>query len=165
MGLGYNKDKLAREVDVARSRLIEVSKGAAGLAEAIAATNGQLPELIRKANELAAEKTKLELEIAGHQATLAAEPNSLLDTSYADLVWSKLYEKSPEAMQVRAEANARLRRVVQQIWHFAYDVALVDYFDNRRQLVSLGSKTKVERHRPYFSLAQAGELFPPLKTV
>ena len=165
MGLGYNKEKLAREVDIARSRLVDLSKGAAGLAEAIAATGGQLPELIRKANELAAEKAKLELEIAGHQAMLANEPNSMLDTSYADKVRAHLYERSAESMQIRAEANSRLRRAVREIWHFAYDVALVDYLDNRRQLVSLGSKTKVERHRPYFALAQAGELFPPLAPV
>lgn len=84
---------------------------------------------------------------------------------YADKVREHLYERSAESMQIRAEANSRLRRAVREIWHFAYDVALVDYLDNRRQLVSLGSKTKIERHRPYFALAQAGELFPPLAPV
>lgn len=141
MGLGYDKDAIAKKIDVAKSKLIDLSSGAAALAKAIVATSGGLPELIMEAEKLQREKSTLILEIEEAEQKLAMEPNSMLDDSYATKVLSQLYIKDPVAKEVRAECNVRLSRAISAIWHFAYDVAIVSFKNGTVMPVPLSPKT------------------------
>ena len=147
MGLGCDKDAIAKKIDVAKSKLIELSSSAAALAKAMVATSGELPELIMEAERLQREKSALILEIEDAEQKLAMEPNSMLDDSYANEVLGQLYLKDPAAKEVRAECNVRLSRAISAIWHFAYDVAIVGFKNGTAMPVPLSPKTPL-RERP-----------------
>ncbi len=146
MGLGYDKSKAQRDIAVASSMLRDNAKAGENLAEAIADL-GPMPELLKKARQVKEERIALETTIAHERQKLALEPNSMLDTSYAEKVLSKLYERGEDAKAVRAECNERLRQAVVGIWHFAYDCALVKYRETGLvQHIALVAKTKKGAH-------------------
>lgn len=149
MGLGYDKDAIVKQIEVAKSKLIDVSSGATALAKAIIATSGELPELIQQAEKLRQEKMVLTAEIDAAEQKLATEPNSTLDDTYANEVIRQLYIKCDEAKQLRAECNVRLSRAIVAIWHFAYDVAIVGFKNGTATYVPLSPKT-VGSARPVF---------------
>lgn len=66
----------------------------------------------------------------------------MFDTSYADSVISVLYEKSDAAMQLRADCNARLRRAVDSIRIWAYDMVTVEFKNMMRIGFRLDPKNK-----------------------
>ena len=155
MGLGYDKDVVIKQIDIAKSKIAEISASAAALAKAIAATSGDLPELIIEAERLQKEKAKLKDEVEEAQQKLTLEPNSLFDDTYANEVLSQLYNKSEIAKSIRAECNVRLSRVISAIWHFAYDVALVEFKNKTVMPVALGTKT-MTGDRPVFRSVLSG---------
>jgi len=157
MGLGYDKDEVVGQIEVARSKILDISTAAVGLAKAIVASAGELPELIVEAERLKREKSKLINEIVEAELKLSLEPNSMLDDSYATEVLSHLYVKSDKAKAIRAECTVRLSRVVTAIWHYAYDVALVQFKNKTILPVVLTTKTN-HGTRPYLEKALIGTL-------
>jgi DNA invertase Pin-like site-specific DNA recombinase len=157
MGLGYDKDEVVQQIEIARSKILDISTAAAGLAKAIVASAGELPELIVEAERLKREKSTLTNEIVEAELKLSLEPNSMLDDSYAMEVMSHLYVKSDKAKAMRAECNGRLSRVVAAIWHYAYDVALVQFKNKTILPVALTTKT-ANGTRPYLTKALSGTL-------
>lgn len=140
MGLGYDKDKVLKAIDVVRSKLTDNEKRMSNIVEGIAAI-GPTAEFVAKARSLKEERAVLEAELVSRQQALATEPNSLLDTSYAERVIANLYERTTEAMELRADCHVRLCRAVDAIWHFAYDVAIVKFKGSRvLQEINLGAK-------------------------
>ncbi|GAB3372187.1 recombinase family protein [Massilia agri] len=142
MGLGYDKDELVKKIDVAKSKISDISSSASALAKAIVATSGELPELIVEAERLRKEKELLLNEIEEGEQKLASEPNSLFDDSYANEVLAQLYIKTELAKEARATCNVRVSRVVSAIWHFAYDLAIVEFKSGSVTAVALNPKTK-----------------------
>lgn len=156
MGLGYDKNKAARAIDVAKSKLNDNSKSSQNIADAISAL-GAMPELLKKARELRDVRAALEAEVQRNSELMASDPGSLLDTTYAENVLKHLYERSEEARAVRADCNARLSRAVVGIWHFAYDVAIVQFRNNQLMHVPLREKTKGAEHPKALELAIAAD--------
>lgn len=160
LGLGYDKDEALRAIDVARSKLRDNDRAGAEIAIAITQV-GALPALIKTAQQLKSEREALSVVIEQRSRQLASEPNSMLDDSYARAVLDILYVRSDEAKQLRADCNTRLSRAVKVIWHFAYDVALVQYENsNVLQHIALGGKTKDAEH-PKMLAAALGTLRVP----
>lgn len=160
LGVGCNKELVNREIDVATSKLLENERASDAVATALAQLS-DMPALMKKATELNNERKQLERSIQKNRQLLATETNSMLDDSFARSVMSSLYEKSDAAKQLRADCNTKLKRAVSVIWHFAYDVAIVEYkFENVRQTIALG--TKVDgASRPRLQEALAGDLVLP----
>lgn len=155
MGLGYDKNKVQQEIAVATSKLNDNAKRGQNIANAIAEL-GSMQELLSKARQIQEEREQLAGVIEGGRQRLALEPNSLLDTSYAEKVLEKLYERGEEAKELRADCNSRLRQAVEGIWHFAYDCALVKYrASNTLHHVALLAKTKDGQHPKLLQFAQA----------
>ena len=75
---------------------------------------------------------------------MAAGPENLLDTVYADTVQAVLYQGGCDAAAIRAEFNGRLRQAVRAIWLFPYDGAVIEFVGapNKRLVVSLPPKGK-----------------------
>ena len=154
MGIGVDKNKIAKHIDVLKSKLQDNEKASHNIAEAIA-TLGVMPELMKKAGALRDEKAGLEAELTDDYEALSANAGSLLDTTYAERVLSQLYERNEQARAVRADCNARLSRAIVRIWHFAYDAAVVQFTNGTLMHVALEGKTKSGLHPRLAELAHA----------
>lgn len=85
-------------------------------------------------------RESLENLVNERKQQLAQEPNSPFDTSYSYSVVKVLYEKSEAAMQLRAGCNARLRRAINVIRLWAYDMAEVEFKNGMKLVVYLQPK-------------------------
>lgn len=139
LGLGYEKQAVQEDIVVATSQLEDISSKMRNLSTAIQAV-GPVSELLLSLGELKSKRDSIEKLIEERSQQLALEPNSAFDTSYAESVIAVLYEKSEAAMQLRADCNARLRRAINSIQLWAYDVAIAEFKNGIRVLVYLQPK-------------------------
>ncbi len=152
---------LSSRLEAEEARLREIEDASERIAAAIADTGGMLPALTRKAVELAATRKAALESIEDLRKQLIEPSGSLFDEEYALNVLSVLYEKSEAAKAVRADCNARLRRVVDTVWLWSYEVALVKYKNgNEIQVVPLQSKGKKDL-QPNLAKALKGNLILP----
>ncbi|MDR7334288.1 recombinase family protein [Roseateles asaccharophilus] len=163
LGLGYDKDAAVKEVAVAESKLADVKTAIANVV-AVSRAVGAVPEVLQDIARLTAEREQLENVIEELKAQLAVNPNSLFDTAYAEQVIAVLFETSDDAMRLRADCNNRLRRAVDVIWLWAYDLVAVQ-FKNSQQLLTIPLGVKAQGDaQPAWAASLKGELeLPSLK--
>lgn len=140
---------LKRQVTLAREWcLATLDEGAERIAEAIAA-GAVLPALINKARELGQERETIEQRIETYKQEAAQQTASLLDTQFADELIPHLYAKNEESKAIRAEANAKLRRLIENIELHLNDYALVRYANGTEQTIALSEGGKGLKERLY----------------
>jgi DNA invertase Pin-like site-specific DNA recombinase len=159
----------------------EKQSEATNIARAIAQSKGRVPALISLSITLAEEVEALQqqlLEAKEEQAIQA--PGSVFDETFITEAMGFLYKPDDEtAKEKRAELHLKISRVVDTIWLFAYDLAVIKYKDSSvLQPVALPHKElpsrvnpaakyhkpptqKPERAKLYWKAAMAGELELP----
>jgi len=141
LGLGYDKQAVQEDIAIATSQVKEITLKLEHLSTAIQDV-GPVHELLQSLSSLKDERDSIKKLIEERKQQLEQEPNSMFDTSYADSVISVLYEKSDAAMQLRADCNARLRRAVDSIRIWAYDMVTVEFKNMMRIGFRLDPKNK-----------------------
>lgn len=126
LGLGYDKQATQNEIVVAKAKLAEVAKALENVV-ALSRATGPIPEVLADIAKLMKQREELENLVEEQNQKLATDPNSMFDTTYAEEVINQLYTVSDESMRLRADCNARLRRAVQVIWLWGYDMAAIDF--------------------------------------
>lgn len=166
LGLGYDKQVVVEEIDLAIAKLNDNEAASIAMAEAIVLAKGRIPAFQDHIKKLADERDDLIKRIAKNKEKLSLEPNSLFDDSYAQDVLKVLYEKSDDAKTLRADCNTRLTRAIDAIWHFAYDVAIVKYRDsNVVQTIILQGKLEGDLHPKHLAWVQGNITLPGLNEI
>lgn len=166
LGLGYDKQAVVEEIDLAISKLSDNEAASVAMAEAIVLAKGRVPAFQDKIGKLADERDDLIARISKNKEMLSLEPNSLFDDVYARDVLKVLYEKSESARNLRAQCNTRLTRAIDAIWHFAYDVAIVKYRDsNIVQTIILQGKLPGDLHPKNLAWMQGDITLPGLNEI
>lgn len=160
MGLGYEKQAAQDEIVIAQAKLAEVAAALTNVV-ALSRKTGPVTEILTDIAKLTRERSELQAAIEKQQQKLALEPNSLFDTQYADELLEVLYVVSKEAMLKRADCNERLRRAVDTIWLWSYDIAAVQ-FKNSKQLLIVPLQTKARGDKqPAWEASLSGSLEIP----
>ncbi|WP_286998917.1 MULTISPECIES: recombinase family protein [Comamonas] len=160
LGLGYDKQEAIDKITIAKGKLEDIKKELENVI-ALSRAVGAIPEVLKEIEKLTKERSDLEAGIQEINQTLALEPNSMFDTKYADEIIELLYTESNEAMIKRAECNAKLRRAVECIWLWSYDLAAVKFKGNNVLLtIPLIRKAKGDKQAAW-EAAQAGTLELP----
>lgn len=160
MGLGYDKQAALDEITISQGRLKEVAKALEHVV-AVSRATGPVPEVLADITKLTKERGELEEKIEELNQMLALEPNSMFDTKYAEEVLSQLYTESSEAMILRADCNARLRRAIDAIWLWSYDLAAIQ-FKRSNQLLTVPLQTKAKGDKqPAWQASLSGMLEIP----
>lgn len=181
-GLGTDDGQRATaELAVIEAQLREKNKESERIADAIAKTGGSVNALIAKAQEIGGDLT----ELAGKrdallQAAALATGNSAFDTSWVDNALEHIYKAdSDESRDVRVALHLQIARLVETIWIWGYEVALIKYKNDdvlhcvplpHKQLPSRANpeakyhkppKPRAEPPKPHLVAAFQGKLIPP----
>lgn len=160
LGLGYDKQAALDEITIAQGKLKEVAKALENVV-ALARTTGPVPEVLADIEKLTKERSELVDSIKELNQTLALEPNSMFDTKYAEEILGLLYTESSEATIRRADCNARLRRAIEAVWLWSYDMAAIQFKRSNQLLtVPLQPKAKGDK-QPAWQASLAGMLEIP----
>lgn len=175
------REAASTDLDALESAIAEKQEQAANIASAIAQTKGKAPALITLSVTLAEEVEALQQQLAELKEEQAIQPvQSAFDGAFVTEALKYLYLPEDEnAKEKRAELHLKLARVVDTIWLFAYDLAVIRYKDSAMQHpVSLPHKQlpsrvnpkakhhkppkpKPEPEKPFFNAYMAGELKLP----
>ena len=161
--------------------IAEKQSEATNIARAIAQSKGRAPALISLSITLAEEIDALQQQRLEAKEELAIQaPGSVFDEKFVIEAMGFLYTPDDEtAKEERAKLHLKLSRVVDTIWLFAYDLAVIKYKDSpvmhpvalpHKQLPSRVNPTakyhkpptpKPEPEKVYWQAAMAGELELP----
>jgi len=169
------------ELAALETQLREKTAQSERIADAIAKTGGSIDALIAKAQEIGDELTELadQRDTRLKSKALAAE-NATFDSSWLHNALEHLYKAgSDESRDVRVTLHLQIARLVETIWIWGYEVALIKYKHLDvphvvplpfKQLPSRANpnakyhkppKPKAPPPQPYQYAALRGELMPP----
>lgn len=135
-------------VSILESELKEKTKESERIVEAIAKTGG-LDILIQKAVSIEAQLTRIRGELEKQRGLVAMTDDDIVfDATFFNHALSHLYSVSDESRIVRGSLHLKIARVVNTIWAWGYDVAMVEFKDGRRLTVSLPVKRLPSRVKP-----------------
>lgn len=151
-----------RLISAAKTKLSVIDQKQKNVLDAVEKSGGA-EIFLKRAVELEAEKRTAERELQElliRQAGVGQQ--TTFELGMLDGLLSHVYTPgSDESRDVRADLHLKIARVVECIWVWAYDVALVKYRgSNQLGVVALPSKTIVQRPQPYLALARQGLLMP-----
>lgn len=180
--LGTDERAIAMaDLDALTTAIAEKQAQANNIAQAIAQSKGRAPALISLSITLAEEVDSLQQQLleAKEEQSLHA-PGSVFDERFITEAMSFLYTPVDEiAKEKRAALHLKLARVVDTIWLFAYDLAVIRYKDStvchpvslpHKQLPSRVNpaakyhkkpKPKPEPEKPFWKAYMVGELELP----
>lgn len=173
--------RIAEEMAAVEAQIKELDEQSGRIAEAIALTKGSVKALAAKAEQLDSSLALLHLK---HEELLQARAlstgNATFDESWFDNALANLYKPADvKARDARVSLHLQIARLVDTIWVWGYDVAIIKYKELEGfQVVSLPAKKLPSRanpsakyHKPpkqksppaqpYFELASVGGLVPP----
>lgn len=169
------------ELSVIEAQLREKTEQSERIADAIAKTGGSVNALIAKAQEIGHELTDLAAQRDELlQAKALSAENATFDSSWLDNALKHLYKAgSDESRDVRVALHLQIARLVETIWIWGYEVAIIKYknYDDMhviplpfKQLPSRANpkakyhkppKPKEPPPQPHLQAAFQGELVPP----
>lgn len=169
------------ELAAIEAQLREMTAQSERIADAIAKTGGSVSALIAKAQEIGdvltelADKRDMQL-----QAKALSAENSAFDSSWLNNALRHLYKSDDvESRDVRVTLHLQIARLVETIWIWGYEVALIKYKNHDalhvvplpfKQLPSRSNpkakfhkppKPKEPPPQPYLQAALRGDLIPP----
>lgn len=149
--LGSNETrKLEERIAVLDSQLKRLRDESERIADAIATTGGRVTALIRKAEQLQDEllNRALQRETLAVELALTATGSDELDVDWISDARDMLYEVSDAARDARASLHLRIARLVDTIWLFPYEVAMVRFKNGLMKPVPLPPKQLPSRAKP-----------------
>lgn len=171
----------AADIAALESSIAEKMEECERIAEAVSKSKGRVQAFIDKSIALADEVDALEEkldELRGEQAE--SHSGSVFDDSFVSEALTHLYASDDEAAkEKRAELYLKLSRVVDTIWVWAYDCAVIRYKDSPalhpvmlddKKLPSRANpeakwhkppKPREPAPKPFFAAALAGSMTPP----
>lgn len=180
--LGTNAGKkITEELAVLEAKIEEANEQSTRIANAIAVTGGSVEALINKARELSDVLTELQREKTELQEEKALSSSvAVFDESWLENALQNLYKPNDtKARDARVSLHLQIARLVETIWIWGYEVALIKYKNSDltqvvplpyKQLPSRANpaakrhkppKPKTPPPQPYFRRALRGELIPP----
>ena len=165
LGSGKSQDNL-QKLTVLEIKQKEKSAESQRIVEAIAETGG-LGVLTKKLMSIDDELNKLNAEVEALKQELALSDNDIaFESEFLNHAMKHLYTPDDESRIVRATLHLKIARLVDAIWVWAYDVAIVQFKSGTRLTVPLPVKKLPSRanpnskhhrppkekteHRPYF---------------
>lgn len=141
---------LEERIAVLDSQLRSKSEESDRVADAIAATGGRVVALITKAEQLQEELDRfaLQRETLSVELALTAGSSTELDVDWISDARDILYEVSESAREARASLHLRIARLVDTIWLFPYEVAVVRFKNGLMKPVPLPPKQLPSRAKP-----------------
>jgi DNA invertase Pin-like site-specific DNA recombinase len=119
------------------------------IADAIARTGGTIDVLLKKLTEISEELQLLSSQIEALKQELALSDNDIaFEHEFLTHALSHLYTVSDESQIVRASLHLKIARLVDTIWVWGYDLAIVQFKDNVRLTVPLPVKRLPTRVKP-----------------
>ncbi|MEM8516304.1 recombinase family protein [Janthinobacterium sp. CAN_S7] len=145
------RDGASADLDALETAIAEKRAEAANIARALGQTKGKGHALIQLTIKLEYEIDELQQQLLELKEEQSLQPTgTVFDERFVTEAMSFLYVPDDEtAKEKRAELHLKLTRVVETIWLFAYDLAVIKYKDNPfPQLVSLPHKQLPSRANP-----------------
>lgn len=169
------------ELAVIEAQLRERTEQSERIADAIAKTGGSVNALIAKAQEIGDELTALaDKRDMLLQAKALSAANATFDSSWLDNALEHLYKAgNDESRDARVSLHLQIARLVETIWIWGYEVALIKYknYDllhvvplpfkrlpsraNPKAKYHKPPKPKDPPPQPHLQAALRGELIPP----
>ena len=119
------------------------------IADAIARTDGKVDSLVHKAisinDELQVIRIALDEE---RQVNALSDDDITFDPTFVNHAMNHLYATDDESRVIRAGIHLKMARLVETIWIWAYDLAIVQFKDGTRLTVGLHAKTLPSRAKP-----------------
>lgn len=142
--------KLEERMAVLAAQLKSKGEESERIADAIAATGGRVSALIAKAEQLQEELNSLALqhETLAVELALTSGGSDELDVGWISDACDMLYEVSEAARDARASLHLRIARLVETIWLFPYEVAMVRFKNGLMKPVPLPPKQLPSRANP-----------------
>jgi len=114
-------------IDAELGQLSNIDAATERLAGIIMDNGDGLPVLRAKAKELAAERAKVQAKIEEYRQAQAEQAARMDDTTFSEDLQPLLYLRTEEAKAIRAEVNAKLRRIIEKIEVVGGQSAIVHY--------------------------------------
>lgn len=125
-------------IDAELGRLANLDAATERLFDIVRETGDGLPAMRKKANELSAERAKVQAKVDEYRKAQAEQAAKLVDTDFTDDLLPVLYQRTNEAKAIRADVNARLRRLIEKIVVIGGKGATVHYKgDDTTQYIQL----------------------------
>jgi DNA invertase Pin-like site-specific DNA recombinase len=181
------RETASADLAALETAIAEKQAQAANIAMAIAQSKGKVPALITLSVTLAEEIEELEQQLAELKEEQVLEPlGHALDGAFVTEALQYLYVPDDEsAKEKRAALHLKISRVVDTIWLFSYDLAVIRYKDQplpqavslpHKQLPSRANpkakyhkppKSRPEPEKPFFNayMSQKLELPEPRKNI
>lgn len=177
----YERDSYSADIAGLQAAIAEKQEECGRIADAVAKTKGKVAAFIDKSVSLQEDVETLHEQLRQLREEQAQQPaGTVFDDSFLAEAMAHMYASDDEvAKEKRAELHMKLARIVDTIWIWAYDVAVIRYKDSNllhavmlqhKQLPSRANpeakhhKPVVSRpspDKPYWRAAMAGELQPP----
>lgn len=181
-GSGLDKPKDQAELVALEAKLNDLSAAAARVVNAIADGLGSSGALRNKLQELEEEIAETSEKLEEKRLELAAADGSIFDEDYSDLQTyiENLYVPHDDAARdLRAELHVKLAQLVEHVFVWGYDAALVKFKNEdaylpvelqEKRLPSRANpaakyhkppKPRPPQPKPFYKKALAGRLIPP----
>lgn len=177
LGSGKGQSNL-QKLAVLETQKSEKAAESERIADAIARTGGTIDVLLKKLTIISDEIKALNFEIESLKQELALSDNDIaFESEFLSHAITHLYTPDEESRMARAALHLKIARLVDAIWIWAYDVAIVQFKSGIRLTVPLPVKKLPSRvkpdskhhrppkpkpeHRPYFMQALMGALDVP----
>jgi DNA invertase Pin-like site-specific DNA recombinase len=146
----YKDDGLVEEITVLEAKFRQASSQADKIADAISKTDDVVDAFVAKSVLLGRQIRAMSAELAVKRSALEAlDSNVAFDETFHRHAMSHLYEVSADARLVRAELHQKLFRLVDTIFVWGYDVAVIKFKDGGvPQPVALQPKILPSRANP-----------------
>jgi len=119
------------------------------IVEAIAKTDGMVDALLPKLTSISEELKEIKHDLGiQRQAQALTDDDLVFDETFFTESMMHLYVNSDEARVVRASLHLKLARLVQTVWVWAYDTAVVEFKDGIRINMPLPVKRLPSRANP-----------------
>lgn len=174
-------DDREREMATLEAKLSELAKSNERLVEAVASTSAPVQALAKKIEAVSQEMHQLRLKLEEvRQAQMMEESETFFDESFLEHAAAHLYQTGRESQDVRASLHLSMARLVDTIWVWSYELAMVKLKHGdpvhyvvplpHKQLPSRANpsakyhkppKPKLPPPTPHLDLALKGQLEPP----
>ena len=142
-------DSGLQKAAVIEAQLQEKKAESEKIAYAITKTDGKIDSFILQAIEVDAELKRLTKELSDQQAQNALSGDELVfDETFLTHAMEHLYSTDGESRIMRASLHLKLARIVETIWVWGYDVAVVKFKSKYTMPVGLEPKMLPSRARP-----------------
>jgi DNA invertase Pin-like site-specific DNA recombinase len=135
LGSGKGQGNL-QKLSVLETQKKEKKAAAERIADAIEQTGGTIDVLLRRLTSITDELRKLDTEVESLKQELAlAEGDIAFESEFLAHALTHLYTADEESRMVRASLHLKIARLVDAIWVWAYDVAIVQFKDGTLPVV------------------------------